>query len=1040
LSTQPLLVDRSEGESDHSATPVTQQLSSDDAFQSKNDWHTVIIIAFVILGLGLVVLVFFTVEPLQDNEYESSSGSVITSPSDTNEYRVINIDNGLTAMLISDSKTDSSAASIDYGAGSFFDFFEVEGKKEGVAGLAHFHEHMLFLGSKEYPGEDDFNNLLTKYSGKDNAFTAEEHTNFHFQCHNEGFRDVLKVWAAFFKNPLMTESSMYREMNQVHLEYTKDVPQDGWREWTMIKQTGKKGHPFQKFDIGSIETLNDTNIHTYLVDWHNKFFSAEIASLAIYSNETLDTLEKWVEDVFKDISSHPMEYPLVDGHPYSQGGLNKRYWVKPIDDVNSIDILWQIPVTYYKYRVPALEWIFSMIDFKGPGGLEDKLIQMDLATSVNSDETTVARTFGIILVSVKLTEHGLTQIEEIVSLVLQYIRLILEEGLNDDWRFKDYTDLDAFSWKYYTRPDDSLYSYVSDIASNMHIRQPADMLYPRFQCPPERYVWDKTIIRSVLESLTPESLNLLVFTKQHNYTICETEEYFKVKYQVETIPNTTIAKWAAATIPESFKLAPKNLWTIKNTDLYKDPNVTNPTVVYQNKQSNPEPGRRLLSNAPILFRGLYGYNTEKKVPKILVSFVFRNTFIRKTVRSFTIAKIFKKIAVYYMKLEFSQAIEVGYSVGFEVGSAGMEFQFEGYTDHMLTFITQFFELITSSKRMEVSDIIFGSLKDSLKKSILSDDQGSAYGQTRSMFFHVTMEQVYPLPDQAKELETITQQELTDFIDSIQGQVQVEYYVYGNGDIDLTKDIGASVDKLVETKEILHTVKHRQLPKGLTIIQERNKNQEDKNSASDLYIQITPDSSLENMVLLDMLLPLLKEKAFDQLRTKETLGYIVSAGGASYGYVLYARVIVVGPKHDSALFLERIVAFLQTFYDNFIVNMSNSDYGEHKASTIKKYTRTDLSLSEKFDKVYAQIESTKYDFEKREKMAKIAQDTKLKDLQDFYQKYFLSADRRLFSVQLFAHDRNQTLPQIPHRILASEESLADLHGTVFEHEIHMHGLH
>ena len=72
----------------------------------------------------------------------------------------------------------------------------------------------------------------------------------------------------------MTESSMYREMNQVHSEYTKDVPQDGWREWTMIKQTGKKGHPFQKFDIGSIETLNDTNIHTYLVDWHNKFFSA----------------------------------------------------------------------------------------------------------------------------------------------------------------------------------------------------------------------------------------------------------------------------------------------------------------------------------------------------------------------------------------------------------------------------------------------------------------------------------------------------------------------------------------------------------------------------------------------------------------------------------------------------------------------------------------------------------------------------------------------------------------------------------------------
>merc|ERR1719492_633323 len=144
---------------------------------------------------------------------------------------------------------------------------------------------------------------------------------------------------------------------------------------------------------------------------------------------------------------------------------------------------------------------------------------------------------------------------------------------------------------------------------------------------------------------------------------------------------------------------------------------------------------------------------------------------------------------------------------------------------------------------------------------------------------------------------------------------------------LAKRIGTEIDKLVRTKEVVFSIKHRQLPKGLTIIQERSKNKEDKNSASDVYVQIGPDKVLENVVLLDLLVPLLKEKAFDQLRTKETLGYIVSAGGGSYGFVLYARVIVVGPKHGSTKFLESIMKFLQTFYDEHLMKMEDGSFEE-----------------------------------------------------------------------------------------------------------------
>ena len=43
-----------------------------------------------------------------------------------------------------------------------------------VEGLAHFNEHMLFLGTKKYPKEDSFEEFLSANGGASNAYTASE--------------------------------------------------------------------------------------------------------------------------------------------------------------------------------------------------------------------------------------------------------------------------------------------------------------------------------------------------------------------------------------------------------------------------------------------------------------------------------------------------------------------------------------------------------------------------------------------------------------------------------------------------------------------------------------------------------------------------------------------------------------------------------------------------------------------------------------------------------------------------------------------------
>jgi len=45
-------------------------------------------------------------------------------------------------------------------------------------GLAHFLEHMIFMGSEKYPDEQAFEHHITLHGGESNAYTQCEFTNF----------------------------------------------------------------------------------------------------------------------------------------------------------------------------------------------------------------------------------------------------------------------------------------------------------------------------------------------------------------------------------------------------------------------------------------------------------------------------------------------------------------------------------------------------------------------------------------------------------------------------------------------------------------------------------------------------------------------------------------------------------------------------------------------------------------------------------------------------------------------------------------------
>ena len=99
--------------------------------------------------------------------------AVESSALDPRAHRALILGNGLRVLLTSYPNAGKGAASMNVQVGYMTD-------PSDLPGLAHFCEHMLFLGTKRFPSEGDFERLVAAGGGMNNAYTAAEETNYFF--------------------------------------------------------------------------------------------------------------------------------------------------------------------------------------------------------------------------------------------------------------------------------------------------------------------------------------------------------------------------------------------------------------------------------------------------------------------------------------------------------------------------------------------------------------------------------------------------------------------------------------------------------------------------------------------------------------------------------------------------------------------------------------------------------------------------------------------------------------------------------------------
>ena len=145
--------------------------------------------------------------------------------------------------------------------------------------------------------------------------------------------------------------------------------------------------------------------------------------------------------------------------------------------------------------------------------------------------------------------------------------------------------------------------------------------------------------------------------------------------------------------------------------------------------------------------------------------------------------------------------------------------------------------------------------------------------------------------------------------------------------------------------------------------------------------------------------LFREKFFDELRTKQALGYIVKLGLKEIRDV-NGVICIVQSSVKSPEYLQNIISefFLNLTFEEF----DDETFKEFVSSVIVELKKKDLKLADEINRNFTEIKSKNFYFDRRENYVEILKNIKIEEVKECFNKLFLNNEIRRLDVGLIAH--------------------------------------
>lgn len=203
--------------------------------------------------------------------------------------------------------------------------------------------------------------------------------------------------------------------------------------YKLLKKIGNPNAKMFSDGFANIDNshLNTTELRQKILDFHQKYYSANIMTLAIVTSEDFKTLRRKVEANFNKITNKDVARPFFNETtnyevPLPPHTIGKMYYLKAYTDPSKFTMIFQMNSDMKFLKFHPIHFFSTFINYFSENSFKQTLIRENLIT--NFDDTIAFEDYVTTLygVSFQLTAKGEKNLSTIVDYFFKFIKFVQE--------------------------------------------------------------------------------------------------------------------------------------------------------------------------------------------------------------------------------------------------------------------------------------------------------------------------------------------------------------------------------------------------------------------------------------------------------------------------------------------------------------------------------------------------------------------------------------------------------------------------------------
>jgi insulysin len=875
---------------------------------------------------------------------------LIVSQYDKRKYLTFTLGSGLRVLLVEDSDIKKTAVAATVAAGHFAD-------PDDCLGLAHLLEHMLFLGSKNFPQANGFNEFLSHHGGSINAWTGTEYSSFHFDIASEFFAQSLPHFTDMLAFPLLLEERIEKEISAIDAEFRLKQKDDLRRLYQVHKETCNPAHPFSKFSVGNEQTLRAPKVSVLkqqLRKSHQRHYVAKNICLCVVSNIPLLDCQAMVTEHFSVLSAK--DKLVTPAYPplYLPKQLAVKINIRPIAEARRLIITFALPDIQPFYRTKPTNLLSHLLGDEGVGSLLDYFKQQNWASSLSAGGGIQGRNFKDFNLNLQLTDLGAKHIDDILNCLFYYLQLIAKQGL-EGWRLLEKKQLCelAFNFSDGAKPiDDAVH-----LSGQM-------FYYPQQHLLVADYLLDKPdmeVVKQVLAMLSPQNLRLKLILPEIETN--RLAKWYDTPYAMVPIDEALLKRLCSPTAVAQLRLPQANPYLAEHS---RRQELDTAFKLPQNIVA--EPGLKLW----------FAQDHDFLQPRGDCYLSFDCQAINEGLEVIALKRLWVALLHEQLSQQYYQASVAGLNLHFYSHQGGFSLHTSGFSHKQLELVSDLYGKLhqTLDFRQRFEQVKFRQWK-ALSNNLLNKPINRLFNN-----LSVILQRNAYSPDSMESIiKHATLEQVSEVRHKLFSDYHLEGLIYGDWNEQQVQPLTEMIRQHRERASIGNRLRRDvlDLRSAPAYIFEMSNQHDD--SAAILYFQ-APSSSPQDIALTILLEQLIAAPFFQNLRTEKQLGYMVGSGYMPINQHPGISFYIQSPRFSGPHLIDEMHGFLNTMLLNF--SQLEGIWNKVKTAVINQLCQNDTNLSMKSQRLWIAIGNDDINFSGQRTLASTIEQLQFSTALQFYQ--------------------------------------------------------